>query len=194
MSAITSVQTDGQGLLSKLLQRPTANPQISPPEPPVSSDPTLTPYPISAGPVPAESGPHQSHGHGQNLSFKRLQDAVTAALRSVQPGDTTDPNKVIEDTIAQYFSENGVTRGAHGLLGKASSIGRSGAASDSAQSATNDDSTHQAFIQTLQAVGVNSDQFRNDFFAAIKDAQGGQINAGTAFKSLPVGSAVDTIA
>src|SRR6266404_661238 len=105
MSAITSVQTNGQSLLSKLLQRPTPSPQTSPPEPAVGPSPTLTTSPTNSGPLPAESNPSHVHGHGQGLSFKKIEDAVTTALQSVQPGDTSDPNKVIEDTIAQFFSE-----------------------------------------------------------------------------------------
>ena len=37
-------------------------------------------------------------------------------------------------------------------------------------------------------------QFRSDFLAAVKDAQGGQADPSTAFKSLPPGSTVDTTA
>ena len=54
---------------------------------------------------PAPVGRHHSHGHGHayGLMFKKIEAAVTSALQAAQSDAAADPNKVIEDAIAQVL-------------------------------------------------------------------------------------------
>jgi hypothetical protein len=52
----------------------------------------------------------------------------------------------------------------------------------------------QSFADTLKAHGVDFQQFRADLVAAVKSAQNGQVNPGTALKSFAPGSALNLTA
>jgi hypothetical protein len=141
----------------------------------------------------AVQGTHHHH-HGHGAMFKKLEAAVTSALQAAQSNTSADPNKVIQDAIEKFFKDNNITPRtppADGQPGSAppGSDNRTGAAS---QSAAADDSARQTFMQMLQTLGVDAQQFRKDFLAAIQDAQQGQVDSSTAFKSFPPGSSVDT--
>jgi hypothetical protein len=162
-----------------------------------SSDPTQA---LTQG----AQGGHGKHHHGGG-GLKQIQDAVTSALQSAQTsGSTTDPNKVIEDAITQVLKNNNSTPSTSTASATATTSPSSGAApdtdGDSAGAASTSSgatsgatSAQQSFFATLQSMGISPKQFRQDFLAAVKDAQGGQVNPATAFQSVPVGSVVDTI-
>jgi hypothetical protein len=132
----------------------------------------------STNPQVHESGHHHHHGGGE--FFKQIQDAVTSALQSTAAGTSTDPNQTIEDAITQVLQNGGTSAPSTttGVAEGASTTGNAG-------------STQQSFAQTLQANGVNPQQFRQDFLAALKEAQGGHVNPGVAFASFPPGVLVD---
>jgi hypothetical protein len=159
-----------------------------------ASSTTGTTGPATQTGAPQVGGHHRRHGGGKQ--FQQIQDAVTSALQAAQStGSTSDPNKVIEDAIAKVFKQ-------------ASSVSSSSSTSSSTQQpadgdgdtdaagATDTDNTasQQAFFKTLQSLGVSPQQFRNDFTAAIQDAQQtGNVDVSAALKSLPKGTTLDTI-
>jgi hypothetical protein len=128
--------------------------------------------------VPQAAGHHHRHHHG-GTQIQKIQDAVTSALQSAQAnGSATDPNKVIQTAIEQVLSgTNNVTPA--GNPGTTATPNGGGA-------------VQSPFEQTLQSYGVDPQQFRSDFLAAIKDAQGGQVNASNVFGNFPSGTQVDT--
>lgn len=145
----------------------------------ISSDTTTT-----SG-IPAAGTHHHHGGHGGGM--KKLQDAVTSALQSAQQsGSSSDPNQVIEDAITKFL------KGSMGATGTSTSPGTDPDATDAAGS--NDPANGQSsFAQTLQSFGVTAQQFHDDFLAALKDAQGSQMNPTTAFQNFPPGSLIDEI-
>jgi len=154
----------------------------------------------AAPPTQQVSGHHHRHGHGGGKQFQQIQDAVTTALQSAgSSGSNSDPNKVIEDAIAKVFKQAGT--GASSTSPSTSAAGPqqpTGSDSDGDgnvdASGQADNSSQQAFFKTLQSLGVSPQQFRNDFLAAVKDAQqSGNVDVSTALKSLPIGSTLDAI-
>jgi len=130
----------------------------------------------------------QHHHHGHGGMFKKLQAAVASALQAAQSDTSADPNKVIQDAIEKFFKDNNITPPTPG----AARPDDGDRTRPTGQAATTDDPTRQAFMQMLQTYGVDAQQFRKDFLAAIQDAQQGQVDSSTAFKSFPPGSSVDT--
>lgn len=142
-------------------------------------------------------GAHHHHHHGgQGGEFSKIASAVTDALQSAQAsGNTSDPNKVIEDAIAKVFQNNGTAPSSATGGQKAGGSDPDGDGDiHSAGKAGDGNPAQQAFFQTLQSFGVDPQQFHADFLAAVKDAQGGQVDASTVLKNLPPGSQVDTFA
>jgi hypothetical protein len=145
-------------------------------------------------------GGHHRHGHGFGKQFEQIQDAVTSALQSAQSsGGASDPNKVIEDAIAKIFKQAGSAPSASGATTAAQDSAANdpdGAADVDApgQADTDNNSSPQAFFKSLASLGVSPQQFRNDFLAAVKDAQqSGNVDVGAALKSLPKGLTLDAI-
>jgi hypothetical protein len=139
-------------------------------------------------------GGHHHHHHGSG-SLKQIQDAVTSALQTAQStGSATDPNKIVEDAIAQILKNGTSSSSTSGT--QLTDSDPDGAANPAAtgSTGTSQNSNTQAFFSTLQSLGISPNQFQQDFLAAIKDAQGGQVNPATAFQSVPLGTAVDTLA
>jgi hypothetical protein len=143
-----------------------------------------------AGQAVQGAGHHHHHGHGGGAGFKKIEQAVTDALQSAN--GSSDPNKTIEDAIAKVFQDNSTTSST--TSGAADTDGDTDGSSATQASPQNDAAARQAFFQTLKSYGVDPQQFRQDLLAAMKDAQGGQVNPSTAFQSFPPGVAVDTAA
>lgn len=146
------------------------------------------------------AGGHHHHpdGNGGKM-FQALQSAVTSALQSAQSSGSTDPNTTIENAISQFFKSHGgapPASGSNQAQGSQPPSGNADGDQDSSTSAqgSSTDAAKSAFFATLQQYGVSSDQFRQDFLAAIKDAQNGTVNSGTALQSVPSGTVVDTTA
>ena len=138
--------------------------------------------------------PH--HHHGNSAAFQAIQQAVTDALNSTATSSTTsgsatssDPNQVIEQAIAKVLSGQGQAAGSTGQTASTPASGTQGATQIGTDAAA-----RQAFFQLLKDHGIDPQQFRQDFMAAIKDAQGGQVHPATAFQSFPSGTSVDTTA
>lgn len=131
------------------------------------------------------TGSHHRHhggGHKGGSGVQNLMDTIQQALE--QASSTSNPNQVIENTVAQLLSGNGTTTDSSGT-----SIAST---TDPTAAVTNSQSTTaQSFFDFLKSKGVDMRQFRADLVAAVKDAQNGQVNSATALKSLPAGSAVD---
>jgi hypothetical protein len=122
--------------------------------------------------------------------FKEIQGAVTSALQSArQDGTNSDPNKIVEDAIAKVLQQHGssATTAAGGAVDGDGD-------GDATQATANGAAGKQDFAAMLKSLGVDPKQFHADFLAAIKDAQQGQVDAGSAFKSFPPGTAVDAMA
>jgi hypothetical protein len=179
MSAISGA---GANLFQYLQQLSSSNSATSATSSSALSDLTAT------SSAPAVAGGHHHGGHGGGM--KKLQDAVTSALQSAQQGgSSSDPNQVIEDAITKFL------KGSMGIAAGSTAAGSSATAGADATDATDQtnagDTTQSTFAQMLKSFGVDAQQFHNDFTAAIKDAQGGQINPATAFQNVPTGSLID---
>jgi hypothetical protein len=145
-------------------------------------------------------GHHHRGGHGKggganSQLFSQLQTAVTSALQSATPG--TDPNQTIEEAISQVFQNNNSAAQTGSETQQASTTDPNAAQANTPLSTTpsgngtSGNSALQAFFQTLQSAGVNPQQFHQDFFTAVQNAQNGSVNPSTALQSLPIGSLVD---
>ncbi|HWE01615.1 MAG TPA: hypothetical protein VG326_04335 [Tepidisphaeraceae bacterium] len=144
-------------------------------------------------------GGHHHHGHGkggQSQLFQQIQQAVTSALQSAQQNGSTDPNETIEDAIASVFKNQ--TSGAAPQVASGTTTpdadGDSTGAASSSATGTSGGAT-QAFFQSLQSLGIDPQQFHQDFLAAVQDSQSGAaVSASSLFQNLPVGSIVDQTA
>jgi hypothetical protein len=146
----------------------------------------------SAAQAPAGEGHHHHRGGG---AIANLLNAITNALNSADPA--ADPNQVIQDAITKLVSgQGGTTSNANGA-GTDADGDNDGSTVSSVQPSAQQggaSSALQSFIQALQAHGVSFQQFRSDLLAAIKNAQNGQVNPGTALQSFPPGAALDASA
>lgn len=131
----------------------------------------------------APCSPH-NRGGGAGGAVSDLLNTIASALQSAN--SSSDPNKVIEDTVAKLLAGNGTAAGTNGTDADGDS---DGSAPTSGQT-----SGAQSFAQLLQSHGVDFQQFRADLLAAVKDAQNGQVNPGTALKSFAPGSSLNLIA
>lgn len=184
MSSISSLSGGASGLYS-FIQSLTGTNQSSATSAASSTDPTQS---SSTGQAVTGAGGHHHH-HGGGGAMKQIQDAVTNALQTAQSsGSSTDPNQIIEDAIAKVLQNNNSATSSNGAQGAADPDGDG----DAPGGATGSNNA-QSFQQLLQSVGVSPQQFHQDFLAAVKDAQGGQMNPLTALQSFPVGSTVDMI-
>lgn len=191
MSAVSSVDA-GQGLY-QFIQQLGAGAAAST-APAATTDATSTGTATSPGqPTQAAGGAHHRHGHGE--MFSKIESAVTSALQSAQANGSSDPNKVIQDAIAKVFQNagNASSTGSQQAGGSNPDADGDTDASGASAADASSSSAHQAFLQTLQSLGVSPQQFHADFLAAIKDAQNGQVDPAAAMKSFPPGSTVDTI-
>jgi hypothetical protein len=130
--------------------------------------------------IESQSASHGHHGGGHHGGLSKLIDTVEQALQSAS--STDDPNKVVEDALAKLLSGDSSGTGANATDHDTDATS-SGTASNSA--------TKQSFVDFLKSHGVDLQQFRADFLAAVQDAQNGQVNTANALKSLPSGSSVD---
>jgi hypothetical protein len=140
--------------------------------------------PVSLATQPVQSQRH--HRHGGGALFKQIEAAVTSALQSAKSsGSTADPNTIIQNAIAGVLQKNGVTN-------TNSATGQTAAATRAVGQAGSNQQSVQAFLQLLQANGINAQQFQADFLAAVKNAQNGKVNPATALQALPPGTGVNT--
>jgi len=132
----------------------------------------------------AQGGHHRRHhgvsGAESQAQVSSLLDAITAALQSSDA--SSDPNKIIEDTVAKLLQNDG------------SATGGEGTTAATVKSAACQASDQQGLLQVLQQHGVDLQQFRADLLAAVKNAQNGQVNASTALQSFPPGSNLNLVA
>jgi len=194
MSSISSLGGNVQGIfqfiqsLSGTSQTPSTSATTSTS---TATDPTQSATQAVSG------GHHHHHGHSGSGVFKQIQDAVTNALQTAQSsgGSSSDPNQIVESAIAQVLKSNSAATTATGSTNAATTAQTSSTDSnaDAATEATGGTSSLASFFQALQTAGVNPQQFQQDFLNAVKDAQGGQVNASTAFQSIPIGSTIDTL-
>ncbi len=147
---------------------------------------------------------HRVHHGGPGKFFKEVSSAVSDALNAAKSsGSTEDPNKIVEDTIANLFKSGKLKAPTSQPGGAPPSAGASGSrgadgdhdGSGSTTTKAGGSGAQQAFSKLLQSFGIDGKQFRNDFLAAVKDAQGGGTSTtGAALKSLPPGSVIDQTA
>ena len=192
MSSIGSIGL-GQGLSQLLQQLSLARPT----QPANASSAVGAASATNSNPItPQEVQGPPRHHRGNSALFSKIDAAVTSALQAAQSNGSADPNKVIQDAIAKVFRDNNITPPTPNARSKASPSDPDGDSDTHAagQFGASGSSAQQSFLQTLQAFGVNAQQFQNDFLTAVKNAQAGQSNPSTALKSFPPGSAVDTTA
>lgn len=191
MSSISSI---GQGAY-QFLQSISGN------APPVTNASSATGVQIdstsnAAQTVQGSGGGHHHH-HNQSGAFSKIEAAVTGALQAAQSaGSSSDPNQVIEDAISKIF-KNSSSANPQASPGSANPPGSDPDGDGSTNAAGQPDagnSAQQSFFQSLQSLGVSPQQFHSDFLAAIKDAQGGNVNPSALFSSFPPGTTVDTTA
>lgn len=131
---------------------------------------------------------HQGAGAGSGGSagtqtqVTSLLDTISQALQSTDA--SSDPNQVVEDTVAKLLENNG------------SAVGGSsnGVTADTVKTAGNQVASQPGFLDLLKAHGITPQQFQADLAAAVKDAQNGKVNPATAVQSLPPGSALNLTA
>ena len=186
MSAVSSV---GGSFIQSLCAGGTSQPA------PATAATAADPSQSTQGTPVSGAGEHHHHPHGGGGMFQKIESAVTTALQSAQAGGNSDPNKVIEDAIAKVFGQQGAGTSPAGTTAE-SGLGPDGDGNTDAPGKADSDgnSARQAFLQTLQSLGVSPEQFHSDFLAAIQQAKGGEMNVATAMQSLPPGSTVDTFA
>jgi hypothetical protein len=180
MSSI-SASGIGQGLMQFLQQIATEGPSATTEAASSSAASAVTTL-TSGTPATGTQATAHHHHHGGGSKIKQIQDAVTTALQAAQAsGNTEDPNTIIKSAIEQVLdAANNAT--------PTTSTGTSTTETTSGTAST----PQSQFEQTLQSYGVNPQQFQSDFLAAVKDAQGGQVNTANVFGSFPTGSQVDT--
>ena len=184
---MSSISASGIGQsLMQYIQQLSSNTQSSTTNPATTTS-TTTPTVQSTAASIATGTPaagHKHHHHRGGGELQKIQNAVTSALQSAQAsGSSTNPNTVIQTAIEQILAgTNNVTPPAN----------PSTTATPSTET-TPSTTTQSTFAQTLQSYGVDPQQFRNDFLAAIQDAQNGQqVNTANIFGSFPTGTQVDT--
>lgn len=136
-------------------------------------------------------GHHHGHGKkGESQLFQQIQQAVTSALQSAQQGGTTDFNKTVEDAIANVLK----TSSSSPLKPAGDGDGDADAsASANTPASASSASGQQTFLQTLQSFGIDPKQFRQDFLAAVQDAQNATGSNASITQALQPGSLFDTI-
>lgn len=140
----------------------------------------------------SQGGGHHHHHHGNQQLFEKIKSAVTSALQSSSSNGASDPNKAVEDAIAQVLKENGVGGATAGGTPAAGSAPGNEASSGGASGAANGSDSRQAFSQLLQSYGIDSDQFRNDLRTAFQNAKQGDADPGAALQSIPAGAVFST--
>jgi hypothetical protein len=192
-----SVNGLGQGLGS-LFRGPSAAGSASPAKSTSAASSTLfsSTSTSATGATPQVGGHHRHHGGHGGGKFQQIQDAVTSALQAAQSsGSTSNPDKVIEDAITKVFKQTSSISSTSSTSPSPQPPADSDGDTDAA-GATKSDNTasQQAFFKSLQSLGVSPQQFKNDFMAAIQDAQQtGNVDVSAALKSLPKGTTLDAI-
>lgn len=110
----------------------------------------------------------------------KIQSAIASALQNAPSG--SDPNQVIQDTLTKLLG----TRAAKDHHHKHANGSEGKDAGPDAQQAD--------FQKLLPSYGVDATQLQKDFQSALAKAQGGNFDPAAAFKSLPPGTDVNTVA
>ncbi len=132
--------------------------------------------------------PGQRHRHRGDSLFQKIESAVTAALQSA--GDTSDPNRVIQDTLTSLLTGSNKANAVADPTTNANSAPTSSAATP----ATPAKDSHHAFAALLQQHGVDPQQFLQDLKSALSAAQQGPPDLAQAFRGFPPGTGVDSFA
>ncbi len=137
---------------------------------------------------------HHHHGGGGGGSnfFSQIQQTVTSALQSAQSSGTSDPNEVVEDAITSLLKNMGIGSNS-AAAGTTNSLVDADSDADASGAVSSGNSAQQSFQSLLQSVGISPQQFQSDFLTAVREAQGGSVNPGTAFNSFPPGTTLDVM-
>jgi hypothetical protein len=113
-----------------------------------------------------------------SAGLAKLQQAVTDALKSVQPTGTTDPNQAIQSALTKIFQADPTAPN-----------------TDQSESTSADaTTTGKSFQDVLKSFGVTASQFQSDVKAAVQKAgASGKVDMAAIFKSFPAGSALDAV-
>ncbi|HEY7088767.1 MAG TPA: hypothetical protein VH518_11800 [Tepidisphaeraceae bacterium] len=178
---MSSIDAIGGGL-SQFLQSISGSPS------PTSSAPVVTPNTTDGQQDGTEQaqGAHHHHHRFNSAQFAEIKDAVTSALQAAKDDPSADPNKAVEDAIAKALQG--------GTSDTAPTANQPADTNPAVASSTVPSDAKQAFGQLLQSYGVSAQQFHQDFLAAMKDAQAGNVDPSTALKSFPPGMSLDETA
>ena len=136
----------------------------------------------------AQGTKHHHHHHGGGGggggqdAVSNLLDTITQALQSAD--SSSDPNQAIQDAVTKLLTASNAT---------AAAGSKSGVTAGTVQ-AVSQAPVQDPLLQLLQAHGVTPQQFQSDLLSAVKDAQNGKVNPGTALQSFPPGSALNLTA
>jgi hypothetical protein len=179
---------------------------------PAGTDETPTTAPETEPAVTGPRGHAYGYQHGYGVMFRKLATVVGSALEAAQANPAFDPNQVLEETMAQFFADNNVQPPSR----RAERSHRAPepepapqpepqpapepspepdpealAAQTPSQPGLAPSPAYQSFMQMLRSYGIDPQQFRKDFFAALRQARAGTVDPGTALQSFPPGTTID---
>jgi hypothetical protein len=135
---------------------------------------------------------HRPHQHSE--LFHQVQKAVTSTLQSAQANNSANANQLIEQAITNLI-QNTLSQSTSPASTDSDGDSQNTGTSTTGSSAASSTNSQSAFFQALESNGVNPQQFRSDFLAAIQQAQQtGTANPSTVFSAFPPGLSVDTAA
>jgi hypothetical protein len=159
-----------------------------------SSATSIDPSQTSGQSVQGMHHHHRGGGGGggeDGKMFQQIQSAVTSALQSAGSNTSADANSVVENAIASVF-KNALNGGTAGTQTTNTATEPDEADTPETSDTDASSSTQQGFASFLQQYGIDPQQFRDDFTAAVQSVQNGnQADPSSVFGSFPPGLIVD---
>jgi hypothetical protein len=193
MSTISSVSPASTGLLSTIQQITDQDSSASVASGQVESGTNST----AQGPQGAQGHHHHHHGGGGGGGdglFSQIETAVTSALQNAPAG--SNANQTIQSAIASVLQNAQNNANSSSNSSQSSSTDSSSTPASTSPTATTPQpggASQSSFQSLLQSVGVNAQQFHQDFQTAVQSLQqNGTVDFASLFHSFPAGSGVDT--
>ncbi|HEX3358926.1 MAG TPA: hypothetical protein VHS31_18250, partial [Tepidisphaeraceae bacterium] len=108
---------------------------------------------------------------------------------SAQSG--TDPDQAIQNAIESVFKNGSDPTSSDST---SDSTDPTASTDPAAANSIDPQAAREQFFQTLQAHGVDPQQFHQDFLGAMQDAQNGNADPSSVFKNFPPGTVLDQTA
>jgi hypothetical protein len=173
---------------------------------PPATDETSSTTPEPDAPFAGPKGHAYGYQHGYGVMFRKLVAAVSSALEAAQANPAADPNQVLEQTMAEFLADNHIQPPSHrtGRKLRAAEAEAQPAAEPSPepepeaalaetapQPAPAPSLAYQGFMQMLRSYGIDPQQFRQDFYAALRQTRAGTVDPSAALQSFPPGTTID---